>query len=108
MATSPMRTSTPISNKMSGTQPYASSDLKQDSVTRLCLTEEMKGQFLGPMPYQKFLDTFLPCVPNASPCPPAEGVFHQVPFKRLEAEMVPPFVRLGNCTDVSTAFTHCP
>ena len=93
---------------MSGSQPYSSSSPKHDSETRLRLAEETEGLFLGPMPYQKFLDTFLPRVPNASPCPPAEGVFHQVPFKRLEAEMVPPFVRLGNCTDVSTAFTHCP
>ena len=43
----PRETSTPISNKMSGTQPYASSSFKQDDTTRFRLTEETKGLFLG-------------------------------------------------------------
>jgi hypothetical protein len=93
---------------MSGSQPYSSSPPKQDSETRLRLAEETRGLFLGPMPYQKFLDMFLPRAPNAGPCPAAENVFYQVPYRRNEAEMVPPFVRIGNYTDVSTTFTHCP
>ena len=87
----PRKTSTPISNKMSGTQPYASSSLKQDDATHFRLADETKGLFLGPMPYEKFLDMFLPYPPNALPCPPVGGVFQQVPFKRLEADMGPTF-----------------
>jgi len=80
---------------MAGSQPYSSSSPKHDSKTRFRLAEETKGLFLGPMPYQKFLDTFLPLAPNAGPCPAPEGVFCKVPFKKLEAEMIPPFVHIG-------------
>src|SRR5215471_3115318 len=99
--TSPKRNSnTPISNKMAGSETYCSSTAKHDSETRFRLAEETQGLFLGPMPCQQFLDTFLPLAPNVGPRPAAEGVFGGVPFKKLEAHMIQPFVRIGNCTDV--------
>jgi hypothetical protein len=105
---SPRRTSTPISNKISGSQPYSSTVPNQDKEFRLRLAEETKGLFIGPMPYQIFLDRFLPHASDSEPCPAAEGIFSQVAKKRNEAEMYKPFVRIGNYSDMGTVFTHCP
>ena len=86
-------TSTPISNKTSGSYTYASEIHDRDSANyRLAL--ETSGLFLGAMPPQQFLDKFLPISANAPKCPDSKGAFASVERIGREVYMYEPFVSL--------------
>jgi hypothetical protein len=89
-------TSTPISNKVSGSQPYSSSVHTQDDESRRRLAQETEGLFLGPMPCSKFLEQFLPLASDARTYPKSKGAFDSVASQASERAMYKPFV----CTDV--------
>ena len=86
-------TSTPISNKTSGSYTYASEIHDRDSANyRLAL--ETSGLFLGAMPPQQFLDKFLPISQDAPECPNSTGAFASVGNTKKEVNMYAPFVSM--------------
>ena len=88
-------TSTPISKKISGSQPYSSSVPTQDQENRFRLAQETKGSFLGPMPVITFLDKFLPLASGTRACPESSHAFDDMPRQTSETAMYTPFVRFG-------------
>jgi hypothetical protein len=86
-------TSTPVSNKTSGSYTYASEIHDRDSANyRLAL--ETSGLFLGAMPPKQFLDKFLPISQDAPKCPTSTGAFASVGGKKKEVNMYTPFVSM--------------
>lgn len=90
----PNPASTPISNKISGSQPFSSTVHSQDEHNRRRLALETSGFFLGPMPCTHFLDEFLPLAPDAETLPQTSDVFRDVASQASESAMYAPFVRL--------------
>ena len=87
-------TSTPISNKTSGSYTYASEIHDRDSANyRLAL--ETSGQFLGAMPPTQFLDKFLPISQDTPKCPNWGGAFAGVGSAGKEVDMYAPFVSMA-------------
>jgi len=104
-----MRTSTPISHKMSGSQPFSSVVPKYDQTYHSNLARETRGLFIGPMPYDLFLQTFLPPPPEGMEDQPADDIFAQVVTnKKKESEMYDAFVCIGNSTCMGAVFTCHP
>jgi hypothetical protein len=86
-------TSTPISNKTSGSYTYASEIHDRDSANdRLAL--ETSGLFLGAMPPKQFLHKFLPISQDAPKCPNSIGAFASVRCTGKEPNMYAPFVSM--------------
>ena len=92
-------TSTPISNKTSGSYTYASEIHDRDSAN-YCLALETSGLFLGAMLPTHFLDKFLLISQDASKCPNSRGAFASVGSTEKEIDMYSPFVTMGpvSCT----------
>jgi hypothetical protein len=86
-------TSTPISNKTSGNHSYASETHDRESANYR-LAQETSGLFLGAMPPNQFLDTFLPIPLNAQQYPESVGNFENVLDTSKEVNMYTPFVRV--------------
>ena len=86
-------TSTPISNKTSGSYTYASETHNRDS-ENYRLSQETSGLFLGAMPPTKFLDKFLPIPQDTQTCPDSKEAFKSVSSAEKELNMYAPFVSL--------------
>lgn len=86
-------TSTPISNKISGSHTY-SSEIRDRDFANLRLAQETSGLFLGSMPPTQFLDKFLPLSQDASECPDSTGAFASVGSTKGEVNMYAPFVSM--------------
>jgi hypothetical protein len=80
--------STPIKSKLTGAVDWSAVQLKND-VLRQRIEQEMKGYFLGPMPVEDFLDTFMP-ERATPPCPHAD--FSQMASQTSEKGMYEAFV----------------
>ena len=70
-------TSTPISNKTSGSYTYASETHNRDSANYY-LHQETSGLFLGTMLPTKFLDKFLLISQDTQTCPDSKEAFKSV------------------------------
>jgi hypothetical protein len=92
-------TSTPISNKTSGTHSFASETHDGDAANYR-LAQETSGLFMGAMPPEQFLKEFLPTGQDTPECPNSEGAFASVSSANKEVDMYTPFVRrvLRFCT----------
>ncbi|KAF8958762.1 hypothetical protein BDZ97DRAFT_1634167, partial [Flammula alnicola] len=88
-------TSTPISNKVSGSHIYASQVLDRTKMN-VALAKEMEGHFLGGCPPQQFLDKYLPWKAGITSQElrkdQLKGHFDAVASARSEPEMYQPFV----------------
>jgi hypothetical protein len=82
-----------MSNKTSGNHSYAS----ETHNLNYCLAKETSGQFLGPMPLNKFLDTFLPIGKGTPRSPKSKRAFKSVSRAKKEVDMYAPFVRSVLC-----------
>jgi len=91
-------TSTPISNKVSGSHIYASQVLDRTNMN-VALAKEMEGH-LGGCPTQQFLDKYLPLKAGIKSQElrknQLKGHFNAVASARSEFEMYQPFVRPFN------------
>ena len=88
-----IRNGTPISSGNS----YASETVESNSANRR-LAHETSGLFLGAMPPQQFLDSFLPIGSDTPQCPNSEGAFASVLSAKIENDMYMPFVSRVLCT----------
>jgi hypothetical protein len=86
-------TSTPISNKTSGSYTYASETHNRDSANYR-LAHETRGLFLGAMPPTKFLEKFLPISQDTQVCPDSRSALTSVLRPEKEVNMYAPFVSL--------------
>jgi hypothetical protein len=86
-------TSTPISNKTSGSYTYASETHNRDSAN-YHLAQETSGLFLGVMPPRKFLNKFLPISQDTQMCPDSKEAFKSVFRAEKEVDMYATFVSL--------------
>ena len=86
-------TSTPISNKTSGSYTYASETHNRDSANYY-LNQETSGLFLGTMPPTKFLDKFLLISQDTQTCLDSKEAFKSVSRAEKELNMYAPFVSL--------------
>ena len=86
-------TSTPISNKTSGSYTFASETHNRDSANYR-LAQETSGLFLGAMPPTKFLNKFLPISQDTQTCPDSKEAFNSVFRADKEVNMYAPFVSL--------------
>ena len=91
-------TSTPIFNKTSGNHSYAS----ETHDLNYRLAKETSSQFLGVMPLNKFLDTFLLIGKGTLRSPMSKRAFKSVLRVKKEVDMYAPFVRSVLCF-----FTYC-
>lgn len=97
--------STPISNKTSGSYTYASETHKRD-FANFGLAHETSGLFLGPMPPQQFLNNFLPISQDTPKCPNSKEAFARVSAAKREIEMYDPFVSVSFLFLCSQRFTN--
>jgi hypothetical protein len=86
-------TSTPISNKTSGNNRYASETHDRVSAN-YHLAQETSGYFLGMMPPTKFLDMLLPIPQDTQQYPESMGGFKNVLEGSKEVNMYTPFVSM--------------
>lgn len=89
--------STPLSNKIAGNRPYSSVAPDQDEEFRLRLAAETAGLFLGPVPCDSFLNTFLPIASStqAGGCSNTQIKFDAMSLGLSEAQMYQPFVSIS-------------
>ena len=86
-------TTTPISNKTSGSYKYASEIHNRDSAN-YSLAQETSGLFLGAMPPKQFLDEFFPLSQDTPKCPNSKGAFASVSSAGKEVNIYAPFVNM--------------
>ena len=84
-------TSTPISNKTSGSHSYTSETHDRDSANHH-LAQETNGYFLGMMLPQEFLKRFLLISKGTSWCLNLKGAFVSILSAGKEVDMYAPFV----------------
>jgi hypothetical protein len=89
-------TSTPISNKTSGNHSFTSEAHDRDSANYRP-AQETSGSFLGAMPPQQFLETFLPISRHTPQCPNWKGAFTSVSSAKKEVDMYTPFASRVLC-----------
>jgi hypothetical protein len=85
-------TSTPISNKISGSRPYSSTVPNQDDENRRRLASETSGHFIGGVPIRYFLNNFLPLASDIGEVPDTKGAFAKVANQKIEKAMYTLFV----------------
>jgi hypothetical protein len=87
--------STPLSNKVAGSGPYSSAPPDKDQGLRLRLATETAGLFLGPVPCDWFLNTFLPLTSGTGGRSDTRGNFSTMSLRLSEVQMYKPFVRIS-------------
>jgi hypothetical protein len=85
--------STPISNKVSGSNPYTSMHYERDDRMRM-LGVEMVGMFIGLMPVAKFLEAFLPPQGTTALSDRQTKLLEAAANEKLEVQIYDPLVRL--------------
>jgi hypothetical protein len=95
--------STPISNKVSGSNPYTSMHYERDDQMRM-LGAEMVGKFIGPMPVAGFLEAFLPPHGTTALSDGQTQLLEAAANEKVEVQMYDPLVRLQ--LTFWSSFTH--
>ena len=102
--------STPLSNKVAGNGPYSSGIPDQDDEFRLRLATETAGLFLGPVPCDCFLNTFLPLTGTSGTRGRSDtrSNFSTMSLRLSESQMYKPFVSISLCCPSPVQLTCLP